>query len=181
MNKKIFSTAKIVVLTVFLIFFDQFTKFISTLYLEGQNDIILIKDVLRLHYLDGGNTGAAWGMLSGKITMFIIFTVTAIALIGIILSNIQRFLLEITDKARIIYLKCLNFAFILLLSGAIGNLIDRIIHKYVIDFIYFELIDFPIFNIADCYVTIGCIIIIFVCFFKLEENDFARIFSFRKK
>ena len=62
---------------------------------------------------------------------------------------------------------------VLLLSGAVGNLIDRIFHSYVIDFFYFSLIDFPIFNVADCYVVIGVSLALFLLLFYYREDDFA--------
>ena len=58
------------------------------------------------------------------------------------------------------------------MAGAIGNLIDRISLKYVVDFIYFELIDFPIFNIADCYLTVSSFLLIILAIFYYKENDF---------
>lgn len=67
------------------------------------------------------------------------------------------------------------------MSGAIGNFIDRVVHGYVIDFIYFELIHFPIFNIADCYVTVSCIAIIIICLFKIKEDEFNKIIQLKKQ
>ena len=61
----------------------------------------------------------------------------------------------------------------LLLSGAVGNFIDRIFRNYVVDFFYFELIDFPIFNVADCYVVIACILfVVLILFYYKDDNDF---------
>lgn len=64
---------------------------------------------------------------------------------------------------------------ILLASGAIGNLIDRLARNYVVDFCYFNLIDFPIFNVADCYVVIGCILfgILILFYYKDQEFDWV--------
>ena len=69
--------AKISVFVAFLVALDQLSKYVANICLKGKNDFIIIKDVLHLHYLDGGNKGAAWGMLSGKIILFIIFTLIA--------------------------------------------------------------------------------------------------------
>lgn len=56
---------------------------------------------------------------------------------------------------------------------AVGNLIDRVRLNYVIDFFYFKLIDFPIFNVADCYVVVACIIFAFlILFYYKEDSDF---------
>ena len=65
---------------------------------------------------------------------------------------------------------------ILFVSGAIGNLIDRIVNNYVVDFFYFKLINFPIFNVADIYVTVAAFLFIFLCLFIYKEEDFEAIF-----
>ena len=62
-----------------------------------------------------------------------------------------------------------------LVAGAIGNFIDRLVNKYVIDFIYFSLIDFPIFNVADIYVTLSVIALFILIFFYYKEEDFKFI------
>lgn len=175
MNHKCLYGMKIGLFAAFLILFDQISKYWATICLKGKNDFAIIKDVLCFHYLDGGNTGAAWGMLSGKRILFIIFTIIAVAFICIFIRNISN--LFFSTKASVY--RVLNAFLVLLMSGAIGNLIDRVVHGYVIDFIYFELINFPIFNIADCYVTISCIGIIFICLFKVKEEDFNKIISIR--
>lgn len=67
----------------------------------------------------------------------------------------------------------LRICSILLIAGAVGNLIDRVRLNYVIDFFYFKLIDFPIFNVADCYVVVACIIFAFlILFYYKEDSDF---------
>jgi signal peptidase II len=163
--------------TIFLILADQLTKYLATVYLKGKNDVILIDKILCLHYLDGGNTGAAWGIFSGKVMMFICFTIIALIVMFFLMKNIF-IQYKITNNK---YMIVLMFALSTLISGAVGNLIDRIIHGYVIDFIYFNLINFPIFNIADCYVTISCILIVFICLFKIEEEQFSKIISINGK
>jgi signal peptidase II len=60
-------------------------------------------------------------------------------------------------------------------AGAIGNMIDRVLKHYVVDFIYFELINFPIFNVADCYVTISAALLIISIMFIYKEEDFKFI------
>lgn len=169
--------AKICLFELFLIALDQISKYWATICLKGKNDFDILKDILSLHYLDGGNTGAAWGMLSGKIIVFIIFTIIAVIVIARFMLNTYR-LLKRTNKLSI---KLLNFSLALLMAGALGNLIDRIVHGYVIDFIYFKLINFPVFNVADCYVTVSCVFIIIICAFKLNEEEFNYILSFKKE
>ena len=71
--------------------------------------------------------------------------------------------------------KDIRLLIVLILSGAVGNMIDRIRYQYVIDFLYFKWIDFPVFNIADCYVTVGFILLIILILFKYKDEDFERI------
>ena len=59
-----------------------------------------------------------------------------------------------------------------ILAGAVGNLIDRVNHKYVVDFIYFMPIDFPVFNVADIFVTLGCIAFAILVIFVYKDRDF---------
>ncbi len=181
MKKKIFSYIKLLIFILFFVFMDQWTKYMATIRLKGNDDVIIIKDVLHLHYLDGGNTGAAWGLLSGKINLFILFTVIAIIIISVFIYNLQNLIENNNDafnSKRFIFLK---YMMALLIAGAVGNLIDRIINGYVIYFIYFKLINFPIFNVADCYVTISCLFIVLICLFKIREDEFNKIFSFKLK
>ena len=67
------------------------------------------------------------------------------------------------------------------MAGAIGNLIDRITLKYVVDFVYIELIDFPIFNIADNYLTLSSILLVILGIFHYKEEDFDFIDKIFKK
>ena len=70
---------------------------------------------------------------------------------------------------------------VLFLAGAIGNAVDRIIHGYVIDFFYFSLIDFPIFNVADIYVTVSTFLFVVLILFYYKEEDFDQIQILSKK
>ena len=67
----------------------------------------------------------------------------------------------------------------LIASGAVGNMIDRITLSYVVDFLYFSLINFPIFNVADCYVTCSAVGLVLLIMFYYKDEDMA-LFSFKK-
>ena len=162
MNKKNIYRLKIGFFMLFLVVVDQVSKYLANTHLNGKNELIIINKVLSLYYLDGGNRGAAWGMFSGKIVMFIIFTIIAIFVISIFMRNIYGLIVE-TDRNLF---RGLNVCMALLMSGAVGNLIDRVVHNYVIDFIYIKFIDFPIFNIADMAVVIGVGLIILEIVFE---------------
>lgn len=106
------------------------------------------------------NRGAAFGMMTGKQIFLIVVTIVALIYL------IYKYYKDVRKSKD----KLLKAGFILIISGAIGNLIDRIFLGYVIDFIKLEFIDFPVFNFADIYVSIGCIIISFYILFKHEEE-----------
>ena len=102
-----------------------------------------IKGIIDIQYIH--NRGAAWGILSGKTWILLIFTVTVMALCLVLLLK--------TFKGSRIML----FAMTLVISGGIGNLYDRIFRDgNVVDFLHFEFWpDFPIFNVADCAICVG--------------------------
>jgi signal peptidase II len=70
---------------------------------------------------------------------------------------------------------------VVIVAGAIGNFIDRVTKGYVIDYFYFKLIDFPVFNVADCYITVAVIVFLIICFFVLKENELDYLMSSKKK
>lgn len=143
---------------------DQITKVIAENKLT-EKSVPVIKGVFSLSFLR--NPGAAWGMLSGKINMFVIFTILIFLIVTYVIIN-----MPMTKKY---YPLLLTLTF--LIAGAVGNFIDRVRFGSVRDFLYFELIDFPVFNVADIYVTVSvfvfCILIIFV--YKDDDFDFLKI------
>ena len=77
---------------------------------------------------------------------------------------------KIPEEKHFIPLKaCLYFVG----AGAVGNMIDRVFRKYVVDFIYFSLINFPVFNVADIYVSVGMVILALLIFFYYKDEDLA--------
>ncbi len=147
---------------VLLIISDRITKILAAAYLKGTEGISVIPGVFRLKYLE--NRGSAFGMLQGRQTFFIIITVIVLVLLGILY-------LRLPYKRRMIPARCV---IVLLWSGACGNFIDRIMNGYVVDFFYFELIDFPIFNVADVFVTVSAFLLIILVLFYYKDDDFAR-------
>lgn len=148
-----------IVMFVLLTFIDQISKF-AAVRLLAEKDIELIPGVLELHYLE--NKGAAWGILQNK-TWFLV-AITIIVLIILILLYCK---IPATKKFNL-----LRFSLVLLAAGALGNVIDRIVNHYVVDFIYFSLIHFPVFNIADCFVCISAVLILYCILFKYKDEDF---------
>ncbi len=136
------------IISTIMLIVDRVTKFIvqSTLALSGENPPI-IKGFLSLYYTE--NTGAGFSVLSGRTGFLIAFTLIVMALIVVLLIK-GAFKHKLTD-----------WGFCLVLSGGIGNLIDRIFNGgAVVDFIKTDFIDFPVFNVADICVTVGAALII---------------------
>lgn len=132
---------------------DQITKGIALSSLKPIVSHSFIPHIIEFRYTT--NPGIAWGMLEGKRWIFI--PISAIAIIAVIFI-IVRYRKEISPLFSI--------SLSMIAGGGIGNQIDRIVRGEVIDFLNFTFIDFPIFNIADCFVTVGCILaIISVIFF----------------
>lgn len=174
-----------ILLFLVLIAVDQLTKYGAVIKLKDQPSIPLIKNVLELRYLE--NNGAAFGFLQNKQWLF--YVITMIVLIAIcfvfvrIIKQSNQYMQLDAEKIRAKTLKdsaILNYVLVILAAGAIGNLIDRIAHTYVVDFIYFRLINFPIFNFADICVTLSAIfLIIFLVFIYKDDPEFT-IFSKKK-
>ena len=141
-----------------LLLCDVITKLYVVLKLELGQKIEVIKDFF--YITPAHNTGAAWSMLAGKISFFIIVAGIAVLIIAIyfgtyrVKNGLQR------------------FALLLVLAGTVGNMIDRIAYGYVIDFLDFYIFgyDFPIFNVADSFLTVGVVLIILDMFIFHKEQ-----------
>ncbi len=140
----------IFILIILLVFFDYLTKYIVLNRFSVNESIIIIKNFLKFTYIK--NTGAAFGLLSGNIIVLILITV-------VLLFYLLKEFKNSKNKLNIT-------AYTLIISGAIGNLIDRIFRKYVVDFISFTLFnkEMAVFNIADSFITIGAILLIISMF-----------------
>lgn len=152
-----------------LLIFDRITKYLAVIYLKDTPGVTLIEGVLRLFYLE--NRGAAFGMLQGAQPVF--WVLTAVFLIAAV-----WFFRRVPKTSRY---TPLNVCVAFLVSGAIGNFIDRIINQYVVDFIYFEIIDFPIFNVADIYVSLSVIALLLLVLFYYKEGEFSFLKAKKKK
>lgn len=120
----------------------------------------IIPDVFSFHYLE--NRGAAWGILQNATWLFAIITIVVIGAMIYFYGKIP------TERKY----HLLRFSILLLSAGAIGNFIDRIMWHYVVDFIYFKWISFPVFNVADCYVCIAAVLLLYCLLFKYKDEDF---------
>lgn len=156
------------IITAVLVMVDQYTKFLAVAHLKNGNPIVIIKNVLEFSYLE--NRGAAFGIFQGKKVFLLGFTF-------IVILVIIYFYTRIPSQKRFMFL---HLAVTFLIAGALGNFIDRVRLNYVVDFIYFKLIDFPVFNVADIYVTCSAVTIALLLIFYYKEEDMEEIFPERK-
>lgn len=162
MNKRVKMLFVDAVVTALLLVLDQYTKKLAILHLKNNPPTVLIDGVLELQYLE--NRGSAFGILQNQ-KFFILF-------VGIVfLMVILFFLFKLPAQKKY------NIVHILLsvvIAGGIGNMIDRFRFDYVVDFISFILINYPIFNVADCYIVVAMIglFILFVFVFKEKDLEF---------
>lgn len=141
--------AIIIILTIVIL--DQLTKYWAANYLQPKGTITIIKDFFSFTYVE--NRGAAFGILQNQRWLFI--TLTIIICIG------MMYYLHIDNNLNPI----LRISLYLVLGGAIGNLIDRIKNGYVVDMFHFTFINFPVFNVADCFVVIGTVMLAYYLLF----------------
>ena len=147
MSKKniiIFSTA------LFVLILDQFTKFLIKQNFQFNQSAPIIKNIFHLTYIT--NTGSAFGLFKGFNFVFVVFSFIVMILIFYYIKKIKN------------NEKILQFSIGLLLGGTIGNMIDRLLYSYVVDFIDFRI--WPVFNIADSAVTISIVFLIILLWKK---------------
>ena len=120
---------------------DQLTKWLAVIYLQGEPSFPLWKDVLHFTYVE--NPGMAFGMMQNNRWVFMVFSTVAIV-------GLAVYLFRFRPESR-----WMQVSLALIIGGGIGNMIDRVVLGYVIDFIDFTLIDFAVFNVADSFVCVG--------------------------
>lgn len=153
--------------TAVAILLDQWTKWLVVVNLKGQPAYVIWDGVFEFLYSE--NRGAAFGMLQGRQGFFFVIAALVIAVVGYMMVKMP------VDRRFVPLWTCLMF----IVSGAVGNMIDRVRLGYVVDFLYFSLIDFPIFNVADCYVTVSTFSLVLLLMFFYKEHE-LEVFS-RKK
>jgi len=178
-NKKVTSSVIALIGVLVLSWFDQWTKLLITQNFELYETLPIIDGVFQLKYIQ--NPGMAWSMLEGKQLLFSIFT-------PIICFFIVKLFICLPWEKKYTPIRVIC---IFLVSGAIGNLIDRVwggetlFTGGVIDFFDFCLINFPVFNVADCYVSCSVIVLFILLLFKYKDEDFDVIINscikFKKK
>ena len=136
---------------------DLGTKQLAVSHLKGGRSFVLLPGVFELVYVE--NRGAAFGMMQGGQWLFVAIAVLIFAACAVFFVR----------SGRTYWSVC----FVLLGAGALGNMADRLCLGYVRDFLYFSLIDFPVFNVADIYVTVSCALLIVLTLTDRKGEDNA--------
>ena len=143
-----------------LIGVDVAIKYWAVAVLAPVTTIPVIPGVFSLYYHQ--NYGAAWGIFQGQRAFLLI--VTGVVLLG----------LTIALALKKFHGRLVNLSVALIIAGGVGNLLDRLFREggYVVDYLYFELINFPIFNFADSCVVVGtCLLAIYIIFLEGKKKD----------
>ncbi len=166
MKEKVINLLSWLCASAVLVMFDQYTKQLAVLHLKGQEPFVLVSGVFELLYSE--NRGAAFGMLQGQQGFFFIVGILVLAAAAYVMVRMPSY-----RYSRYHFLKLCT---VMITAGAVGNMVDRISQGYVVDFLYFRLIDFPIFNVADIYVTTatGLLLVLFLFYYKDEDFEIFR-------
>ena len=154
-----------VIIAILVFIGDIISKYIAEQHLIHVRTIPLIENVFHLTYVE--NRGMAFGMFSGQRWFILLLT-------GIIAVGLIWFYVMMPKKKEYFPLRV---SLVLVLSGAIGNIIDRLFRGYVVDFFEFTFFEWPVFNVADIYVVVGVILLALMLIFVVKEEDL----DFKKK
>ena len=147
-----------IILSIVFLIIDVVSKLIVSNLMNVHDSIVVIKDFFYITYVR--NTGAAWSMFAGKTWLLIIVSLVIIGFICFyIYKNKPKTKIEIVGYS-------------LVLGGAIGNFLDRVIYGYVIDFFDFYIFgySYPIFNVADIFIVIGVLILV-ICVWRDKDGN----------
>ena len=154
---------------------DQLVKYLTIQYLSDGREVKILGDALVLTYVQ--NRGMAWGLFQNGQVVFVILTPIAIAAV---------IFLYVRTPWEIEY-RPIRIAEVMLVGGALGNLIDRIFrydpvdgslfHGYVVDMMYIKAIHFPVFNVADIFVTLSFVAMMLLLLFVYNDEEFNKCFG----
>ena len=147
---------------VLLVAVDQITKYIALTQLKPIGSVTFIDGFMDFTFVE--NRGAAFGIFSGKTWLLLVISIIICAVLVWAMTKMPK-----TKEYR-----KLRVTFVLILSGAVGNIIDRALRGYVVDFFEFTFIKWPVFNMADIYVVVGTIVMaVIIMFFMNDEKENA--------
>lgn len=146
------------VLCLFLLFLDQITKVWARKTLKTGGKITVLPGLFSFDYLE--NDGAVWGIFGGKTLFLLVFTL-------LILGCVVWFYFKVPMEKRYLPIRLI---LVFVCAGALGNIIDRFRFGCVTDFLKFEFINFPTFNVADIYITVSVFVSIILSIFVYREE-----------
>lgn len=149
------------VIAVVLVLLDQATKYLAITHLKGKPAIVLMEGVLELQYVE--NRGIAFSLFQDRKIFILVMGFCVIAVI-------LYFLLKIPEEKKF---RIVHVFMAVLIAGAVGNIIDRIRFDFVVDFISFVLINYPVFNAADCFIVVSAITLFFLFMFVYKDEELA--------
>lgn len=136
---------------------DQWTKWLTRANLSFGEDRASILGIFHITYVR--NTGGAWSLFEGQMWLFVLVMAAFLAALVVILW--KKWL---TKKFE-------WFCLAAIAGGGLGNMIDRLAYGYVTDMICFDFITFPVFNVADCFITVGCFaLLVYMLIFDRESS-----------
>ena len=148
-----------IITVIVLILLDQGTKFWALASLKPIHNMTLVEGFMDLTFVE--NRGVAFGMFSGQRWFILLLT-------GVIAVGLIWFYMTMPKKKEYFPLRV---SLVLVLSGAIGNIIDRLFRGYVVDFFEFTFFEWPVFNVADIYVVVGVILLALMVMFVVKDED----------
>lgn len=143
-----------------MIVLDQAVKYWAFTVLQVQGSIPILENIFHLTYVE--NRGGAFSIFNNKVEIFIILT---IIIIGVMVYAL---------RAHQIHTKLGRWSTYFVIAGGIGNLIDRIFRGFVVDLFDFCFLDFPVFNIADIFICLGCFSFLFYFLFQHDRVSTSR-------
>lgn len=147
-----------IIVAAVLIVIDQIAKYEALIKLKPIGNTTFIKGFMDFTFVE--NRGAAFGILNGKTWLLLLLAITICVILVIVMKKLPQ-----TKEYG--YLRA---TFVLILAGAVGNMIDRVVRGYVIDFFEFSFFNFPVFNMADIYVVVGTIAMAYIVLFVIKDE-----------
>ncbi len=148
---------------------DRYTKLLTLAKLKGNAPFVIFKGVLELDFV--ANTGSAFGLFEDKKIFLLLTGAIFMAAVIFVVYRIPA-----QKKYRL-----LHIALTMIVAGGVGNMIDRYIYGYVVDFISFILINYPVFNFADICIVLAAICVFILFIFVYKDSDLAFLFGSKKK
>lgn len=143
-------------LVIALILIDQFAKYLVVVHLKDLVTIPIIDNVFHFTYVE--NRGAAFNFLKGQRWFLTVFAIIIVIVLIILI------------KRRVVKTKIGRIGLCLIIAGSLGNVIDRIVRGFVVDFIDFRVINFAVFNFADILICVGAALLAFFIIFQTEDK-----------